>query len=114
MFGMIFSLQQFVKKISPRPSAEGMQSFRTSAYMLHHFESASGIKLVLLTDKEAGDLRAALRHIYANIYVEFVVRNPLYTPKSRITCDLFSTNLREYVQKLPCAKSGAGAALGAS
>lgn len=38
------------------------------------------VQLILITDPRMGDLREALRFIYNNIYVEYVVKNPLYTP----------------------------------
>lgn len=70
-------------------------SFRTNNYKLHFMESPSGFKvpalgteacpptpplsqLVLSTDPEVGDLRDHLWHIYTNIFVEYVVKHPLY------------------------------------
>lgn len=38
------------------------------------------VQIVLLTDPRMGDLSEALKYIYSNIYVEYVVKNPLYTP----------------------------------
>ncbi len=38
------------------------------------------VQLILITDPRMGDLREALKYIYSNIYVEYVVKNPLYTP----------------------------------
>lgn len=36
-------------------------------------------QIILVTQPKIGDLRETMRHIY-NIYVEYVVKNPLYTP----------------------------------
>ena len=52
------------------------------AYRLHYFESASGLRFVLTTDLAATDMREALRHIYSQIYVECLTKNPLYRPES--------------------------------
>jgi len=41
------------------------------------------MQLVLVTHPMIGDLRDSLRHIY-NIYVEYVVKNPLYIPGTPI------------------------------
>jgi trafficking protein particle complex subunit 1 len=35
-------------------------------------------QMVLNTDAAAGDLREHMQHIYARIFVEYVVKNPLY------------------------------------
>ncbi|GFQ08434.1 trafficking protein particle complex subunit 1 [Phtheirospermum japonicum] len=46
-------------------------------------ESPSGIKLILVTHPRTSDLRDSLKYIY-NLYVEYVVKNPLYSPGSPI------------------------------
>ncbi|KAL8548813.1 hypothetical protein ACS0TY_007904 [Phlomoides rotata] len=58
-------------------------SFKTNTYKLSFMESPSGIKLILVTHPRTGDLRDSLKYIY-NLYVEYVVKNPLYSPGSHI------------------------------
>ncbi|PQQ17144.1 trafficking protein particle complex subunit 1-like isoform X2 [Prunus yedoensis var. nudiflora] len=50
-------------------------------------ESPSGIKIILVTHPRAGDLRESLKYTY-NLYVEYVVKNPLYTSGTpiRVPC----------------------------
>jgi hypothetical protein len=108
MFGLLFSLKLLCEKLSPQPSMDGLQCFKTDVFCLHHFETASGIKLILNTDRDVGDMTAQLKHIYSNIYVEYVVKNPLHTQQmlvngAPITCKLFTSNLRKYIEGLPCA-----------
>ena len=45
-------------------------------------------------------MRDSLRHIYANLFVEYVVRNPLYELKAPIHCELFQTGLQRYIRNL--------------
>src|SRR4051812_43174829 len=52
-------------------------SYRTSQYKLHYYETPSNTKFVMLTDTKAPSMRIALHQIWVNIYVEFVVKNPL-------------------------------------
>ena len=78
----------------------GFYACSTSAYRLHYFESASGLRFVLTTDLAATDMREALRHIYSQIYVECLTKNPLYTPGEPITCSLFTQTLERYVSSL--------------
>jgi hypothetical protein len=50
---------------------------------LHSFSNPNwdcNLQIVLNTDNEAGDLRNQLAYIYECIYVEYVVKNPLYVP----------------------------------
>ncbi|XP_039144171.1 trafficking protein particle complex subunit 1 [Dioscorea cayenensis subsp. rotundata] len=112
MFGLLFSLRSFTAKMDPTSSDKGnlgvpllpgqgcsFHSFRTNTYKLSFMESPSGIKLILVTHAKTSDLREALRYIY-NLYVEYVVKNPLYVPGTPIKSELFNTNLDQYVKTL--------------
>ncbi|KAL3728540.1 hypothetical protein ACJRO7_033175 [Eucalyptus globulus] len=74
-------------------------SFRTNTYKLSFLESPSGINIILVTHPRTGDLREALKYIYS-LYVEYVAKNPLYDPGTPIRCDLFNTNLDQYVRSI--------------
>ncbi|CAM0880490.1 unnamed protein product [Alopecurus aequalis] len=112
MFGLLFSLRSFTAKIDPTSTENGnlgapllpgqgcsFHSFKTNTYKLNYMESPSGIKLILLTHPRTGDQRDALKHIYS-LYVEYVVKNPLYAPGSPIKCELFNKHLDQYVKTL--------------
>ena len=43
------------------------------------------LQVVLNTDASAGDLRDNLSYIYG-LYVEYVMKNPLYTPEEPFRC----------------------------
>lgn len=51
--------------------------FNLSAYI------CSKMQIIWVTHPKTGDLREALKYIYS-IYVEYVVKNPLYTPGTPI------------------------------
>ncbi|KAG6743414.1 hypothetical protein POTOM_054368 [Populus tomentosa] len=95
-------------------------SFRTNTYKLSFMETPSGIKfeimqfqflgrgfgenirfvqIILITHPKTGDLRESLKYIY-NLYVEYVVKNPIYTPGAPIRCELFNTSLDQYVRSI--------------
>mmetsp|Transcript_3581 Transcript_3581/g.4640 ORF Transcript_3581/g.4640 Transcript_3581/m.4640 type:complete len:143 (-) Transcript_3581:130-558(-) len=98
LFGVLHSLKSFVSKISPA-SDDSLKYYKTSTYKLHYFETPSGLKIVLMTDPQAGDLSQYLKEIY-HFYVKFCTKNPLYKMGDPIKCDLFSSNLQSLVQKL--------------
>ncbi|RLN79458.1 hypothetical protein BBJ28_00023834, partial [Nothophytophthora sp. Chile5] len=128
LFGLLFSLKEFVLKIAPAPStqqqlvggsdaygavdpsagsggaSEGLQRYQTNAYTCHQYETPSGLRFIMMTDNQAGDLGPTLKHIYAQIYVETVVNNPLSDIKSAkpITSQLFRAQLMQYLESLPC------------
>ncbi|CAL8470891.1 g10433 [Coccomyxa elongata] len=112
MFGLFFSLKTFAAAMDPRTDTKSQlgaplrigesctfRSFRTNNYKLHFLESPSGIKIVLNTDPNAGDLRDNLSYIYG-LYVEYVMKNPLYTPGEPFKCELFLRNLFQFVKTI--------------
>ena len=52
-------------------------SYRTGEYKLHYYETPTRMKFVMLTDTKVPNLRQYLYQIWANLYVEYVVKNPL-------------------------------------
>ena len=100
MFGFLFSLKQLVGKMSPKKNGGGFYACSTSAYKLHYFETASGLRFVMTTDLAAADMREPLRNIYSHIYVETLVKNPLWCPGEPISCPLFTNSIERYIGTL--------------
>lgn len=73
---------------APRRIGDGARfhSYATDNYALHYLESPSGLRLALNTSPDAGDLREVLAYIYESLYIEYVVKNPLYTPGQPFRC----------------------------
>jgi len=98
VFGMLFSLREMVGSLAPENKGKdpGLHSVRTGAGTLHNFETISGIRFALYTsntsDQSQAAIRSALKHIYTNIWVDCVVRSPLYKSSMEGTMDVSSTN----------------------
>ncbi|XP_052057561.1 trafficking protein particle complex subunit 1-like [Mytilus californianus] len=101
MYGMIHSIKSFVSRISPTDLKDGFLNFKTNRYKLHFYETPSGLKIVINTDLGVGNIRDTLHQIYSNIYVEYVVRNPVCDLDKPITSELFQTKLDEFIRGLP-------------
>ncbi|KAF7285820.1 hypothetical protein GWI33_009797 [Rhynchophorus ferrugineus] len=84
MYGMLFSLKSFVNKISPLDVKE---------------ETPSGLKFVLNTDNHSQGVRDLLHQIYKEIYVEYVVKNPMCVLNEPIQSELFKTKLDAYIKQ---------------
>ncbi|KAF2273189.1 snare-like protein [Westerdykella ornata] len=75
IFGLVFSLRNMVRKLGGDDAT--FLSYRTGEYKLHYYETATRMKFVMLTDTKQNNMRPYLHQIWANLWVEFVVKNPL-------------------------------------
>jgi len=106
VYGMIFSLKELIGKMKSKGAAaeDGLHCLKTDAFTLHHFETASGLRFVLNTDRNTADLRSNLVEIYSNLFVDLVVSNPSFDPSSSdpVNSPLFEKALSDYVQGMSC------------
>ena len=65
----------------------------------------------MLTDTKSGSMRIALIQIWVNIYVEFVVKNPLspveHSGGAGVNNELFEASLDQFVVCWTCLGGGA-------
>jgi len=101
-FGLLFALKNFCQKLSPTQPGGIVKNYSTDVYSLHYFESLTGLRFVLLTSRGSGDLSGVLRDIYLNVYVDTVIRNPLYVPGKSIQSQLFLSKLDSSIKALAC------------
>ena len=111
VFGMLFSLREVAASLSPESSKErGLQLIRTGAATLHTYETASGLRLALyVTDDpqglHAGSIRKALYYIYHELWIQCVIRSPLYrTTAPNVDETNFASKLQGYLANQPWYK----------
>jgi hypothetical protein len=120
VFGMLFSLREVAAILSPETSRDksGLQLMRTGAATLHTFESASGHRLALyvtngasksvdspVSQQEAASIREALHYIYHDLWIQCVVRSPLYRPTApNVDATNFGGKLQVYLASQPWYK----------
>ena len=74
MFGLLFSLKQFVLKLQPFPHGSKTSSylaFRTNNYKLHVSETASGLIFLLATEPSSPEMKEQLCQC-ARVYDDFI------------------------------------------
>lgn len=100
IFGTIFSLRNMVRKLGGPD--DSFISFRTGQYKLHYYETPTSLKFVMLTDTQTLNMRNVLHQIYVNLYVEFVVKNPLspveHPGGEGVANELFELALDQFVK----------------
>ncbi|KAJ2353169.1 TRAPP complex subunit bet5, partial [Coemansia sp. RSA 2611] len=112
VYGVVYSTRNIINKLNSKDSPQGgnpggFMSFATNTYRLHYYEAPTGVKFVLNTDVGATSMQPVLEMIYRNIYVEYVVKNPLFRvdPKTStpIENDYFRAVLNNYIREISSA-----------
>ncbi|KAL3481842.1 Longin-like domain-containing protein [Aspergillus californicus] len=102
IFGTVFSLRNMVRKLGGED--DNFVTFCTSQYRLHYYETPTNIKFVMLTDIKSPSMRVALQQIYINLYVEYVVKNPLSPVEHPgglgVNNELFEQSLEQFVTRV--------------
>eukprot|EP00871_Galdieria_phlegrea_P004873 jgi/Galph1/5387/GphlegSOOS_G4051.1 len=102
IFGLLFALKNFCGKLSLQQPGGNLKNYSTDVYSLHYFETATGLRFILLTSRGTGDLSGVLKDMYLNVFVETVTMNPLYVQGKSITSQLFLSKLDSFVKGLAC------------
>lgn len=75
LFGALFSLKQISSNLnSSTTQMNNLKSFSTAKYRCHFFETGTGIKFCLLTDPSVENMQFALKEIYANLFINCVIK----------------------------------------
>ncbi|KAK3940486.1 sybindin-like family protein [Diplogelasinospora grovesii] len=102
IFGTVFSLRNMVRKLGGEDDA--FISYRTAQYKLHYYETVSNLRFVMLTDTATMSMRNVLHQIYINLWVEYVVKNPLSPVEHKggegVKNELFELGLDQFVRGL--------------
>ncbi|KAJ3224594.1 TRAPP subunit bet5 [Clydaea vesicula] len=122
VYGVVFSLRNYMQKISKNPSADSFSSFSTSNYKLVFFQTATNLKFIMSCsiNLDTSYVLKILKEIYVNLYLEFVVKNPLIKLNVKpeivdkknknkivdnancnyITSELFNSNLQKFIKSV--------------
>ncbi|KAK6077826.1 Transport protein particle subunit bet5 [Seiridium cupressi] len=102
IFGTIFSLRNMARKLGGDDDA--FISYRTGQYKLHYYETPSNLRFALLTEPGAPGMRNVLHQIYINLWVEYVVKNPLSPVEHKggegVRNEMFEMGLDKFVRGL--------------
>ncbi|KAG5937037.1 hypothetical protein E4U53_000095 [Claviceps sorghi] len=102
IFGTVFSLRNMARKLGGDDDA--FISYRTGQYKLHYYETPANLRFALLTDTQSPSMRNVLHQIYINLWVEYVVKNPLAPVEHKggegVTNELFELGLDQFIRGL--------------
>ena len=66
---------------------------------IYCFQSATGIKFVIITSAGYDKHEQVCRRLY-EVYADFVMKNPFYTPEMPIRAELFDMNIAKLVTQI--------------
>ncbi|KXJ94221.1 Longin-like domain-containing protein [Microdochium bolleyi] len=99
IFGTVFSLRNMARKLGGDDDA--FICYRTANYKLHYYETPTNLRFVLLTEPGALSMRNVLHQIYINLWVEYVVKNPLSPVEHKggvgVRNELFELGLDKFI-----------------
>ncbi|KAI8966215.1 snare-like protein [Daldinia sp. FL1419] len=102
IFGTVFSLRNMVRKLGGDDDA--FIAFRTAHYKLHYYETPTNLRFAMLTEPGALSMRNVLHQIYINLWVEYVVKNPLSPVEHKggkgVRNEMFEMGLDKFVRGL--------------
>ncbi|KAI1453579.1 snare-like protein [Annulohypoxylon moriforme] len=102
IFGTVFSLRNMVRKLGGEDDA--FIAFRTAHYKLHYYETPTNLRFAMLTEPGALSMRNVLHQIYINLWVEYVVKNPLSPVEHKggqgVRNEMFEMGLDKFVRGL--------------
>jgi hypothetical protein len=102
IFGTVFSLRNMARKLGGDDDA--FISYRTAQYKPHYYETPANLRFVLLTDTMTMSMRNVLHQIYINLWVEYVVKNPLAPVEHKggdgVKNELFELGLDQFIRGL--------------
>jgi len=105
VFGMLFSLREIMGSLDPNEDSS-LNAIETGTTTVHNYETISGLRFALYTSNNVPktskrqqqqqqqqrslstsdviSAREVLQHIYAELWVDCVVRSPMYKPQGRV------------------------------
>lgn len=106
VFGMLFSVREMLTSLSPAEEP-ALHSVQTGASTIHNYEANSGMRVAVYMSSrssaaEGESIRKALEHVYIELWVQCVIRSPLYRPtEPNIAATNFEQKLDDYLASQP-------------
>ncbi|KAI9140367.1 Sybindin-like protein [Paraphysoderma sedebokerense] len=97
--GTFHGVHALTARISPVPSSSGVELLETDTFKLYCFQTLTGTKFLVSADPTHPNIEYAMRKIY-DIYSDFVMKNPFYTPEMPIRSELFDSTLLKSIRTL--------------
>ena len=98
-------LALIMRQLSPARGSGGMESLEADGFVLHSFDTPTGLKFFVAAEPDARAplLDSFLRDVYS-LYADFVLKNPFYEMDMPIQCEKFTQRIAKYAEDLGRAR----------
>ena len=100
IYGLLFSMRTFVKKVSINKDNEVFKNFSTSDYKLHYLELINGLRFILITTPTKASYINNLKEIFRFYYNPLISNNSFVDKDAYITSDVFINSSVKYLKTL--------------
>ncbi|RKP13768.1 Sybindin-like protein, partial [Piptocephalis cylindrospora] len=86
--GTFHGVHAIAAKLSPLNTSSGIEALETDTFRLYCSQTLTGVKILLLCEPTHQGASDQMRRVY-ELYADFVMKNPFYTPEMPIRCEKF-------------------------
>ncbi|CAG8447517.1 11004_t:CDS:2 [Ambispora gerdemannii] len=99
--GTFHSVHAITSKISPvrNITSSGLEVLEADTFKLYCYQTLTGTKFLIIADLTHPNIDLVLRRTY-DVYSDFVMKNPFYTPEMPIRSELFDMNLAKLIKQV--------------
>ncbi|CAI2168116.1 5130_t:CDS:2 [Funneliformis geosporum] len=99
--GTFHGVHAITSKISPvrNATSSGLEVLEADTFKLYCYQTLTGTKFLIIAEPTHGNIDLLLRRTY-DIYCDYVMKNPFYTPEMPIKSELFDSNLAKLIKQV--------------
>ncbi|CAG9837550.1 unnamed protein product [Diabrotica balteata] len=96
---MFYPLFAIASQLSPEQKSSGIEVLEADTFRLNCFQTLTGVKLMIISDRTQTGVDVLLRRIY-ELYADYALKNPFYSLEMPIRCELFDVNLKSLLEQI--------------
>ncbi|KAF0363397.1 Sybindin-like protein [Gigaspora margarita] len=99
--GTFHGVHAITSKISPvrNSTSSGLEVLEADSFKLYCFQTLTGTKFLIIADPTHANIDLVLRRTY-DVYSDYVMKNPFYTPEMPIRSELFDVNIVKLIKQV--------------
>ncbi|KAI8908026.1 Sybindin-like protein [Gorgonomyces haynaldii] len=97
--GTFHGVHAITCQISPVAGSQGIELLESQNLNIYCYQSPTGLKFVIITKSRFQNHELVCKRLY-DIYSDYAMKNPFYTPEMPIRAELFDANVAKLVKQI--------------